>query len=98
MFSLVLGELRASAVTALVLAGSLVFLSYILCLVYYRVFLHPLCRFPGPKLAAATLWYEFYYDVVLGGRYIFEIERMHERYGAYGFDIVDCSSPVTNQA
>ncbi|CAD6587386.1 MAG: hypothetical protein ASARMPREDX12_002831 [Alectoria sarmentosa] len=37
---------------------------------------------PGPKLAAATGWYEFYYDCLLAGKYIFEIERMHEVYGS----------------
>jgi hypothetical protein len=34
-----------------------------------------------PKLAAATFLYEFYYDVIKGGMYIWEIERMHEKYG-----------------
>ncbi|KAL2060745.1 hypothetical protein VTL71DRAFT_9387, partial [Oculimacula yallundae] len=37
--------------------------------------------FPGPKLAAVSFWYEFYYDVILGGQYTFEIARMHEKYG-----------------
>jgi hypothetical protein len=37
--------------------------------------------FPGPKLAALTLWYEFYYDVIKGGKYTWEIGRMHEKYG-----------------
>ncbi|PMB64431.1 Trichodiene oxygenase [Beauveria bassiana] len=34
-----------------------------------------------PKLAAATSWYEVYYDVVKKGRYLYEIERMHDQYG-----------------
>ncbi|EGX94785.1 cytochrome P450, putative [Cordyceps militaris CM01] len=54
---------------------------YGLLLVVYRLFLHPLSGFPGPKLAAATLWYEFYYDAILRGRYTFEIEHMHRQYG-----------------
>lgn len=47
----------------------------------YRIYFHPLRRFPGPKLAAITHGYEFYHDVLRGGMYIWEIERMHKRYG-----------------
>ncbi|KAJ5491962.1 Cytochrome P450 [Penicillium expansum] len=47
----------------------------------YHLYFHPLSRFPGPKLAAATFLYEFYYDVIKSGMYIWEIERMHEKYG-----------------
>ncbi|KUI60841.1 Trichodiene oxygenase [Cytospora mali] len=42
---------------------------------------HPLHQFPGPKLAAATILYEFWFEMVLGGRYTREIKRMHEIYG-----------------
>ncbi|KAI0532240.1 cytochrome P450 [Xylaria digitata] len=42
---------------------------------------HPLAKIPGPRLAAATYWLEFYYDVVLFGRYTGRIERMHKEYG-----------------
>ncbi|KAJ5558222.1 hypothetical protein N7535_008437 [Penicillium sp. DV-2018c] len=47
----------------------------------YHLYFHPLSKFPGPKLAAATYLYEFYYDVIKSGMYIWEIERMHEQYG-----------------
>ena len=50
-------------------------------LVLYRLRLSPLAGVPGPKLAAATGWYEFYFDCWLAGQYIFEIERLHSIYG-----------------
>lgn len=45
--------------------------------------LHPLYRFPGPKLAAMGFFYEGYYDWILVGRYGHEIRRMHEIYGIF---------------
>ena len=49
----------------------------------YSVYFGPLSKFPGPKLAAATLWYEFYYDAVLKGRYTFKIKELHQKYGMF---------------
>lgn len=43
--------------------------------------LHSLSNVPGPTLAAATYWPEFYHDVIQLGRYTREIERMHQKYG-----------------
>ncbi|KAL8939846.1 MAG: hypothetical protein Q9216_003134 [Gyalolechia sp. 2 TL-2023] len=62
------------------IAGSL-FCLYVVGLYIYRAFLDPLSHIPGPKLAAATLWYEFYYDVIKKGRYTWEIAKMHQKYG-----------------
>ncbi|KAH8896733.1 cytochrome P450 [Thozetella sp. PMI_491] len=42
---------------------------------------HPLSRFPGPKLAAMTLLYECWYDLILVGKYTKAIAKMHEAYG-----------------
>jgi cytochrome P450 len=49
----------------------------------YRLYLSPIAKFPGPKLAALTYWYEFYYDVIKdgGGKYTRKIEELHEIYG-----------------
>ena len=49
--------------------------------VLYRLLFHPLAKFPGPKLAAATQWYEFYYDCIQYGQYTFKIAEMHSKYG-----------------
>ncbi|KAL2061155.1 hypothetical protein VTL71DRAFT_7428 [Oculimacula yallundae] len=47
----------------------------------WRIYFSPLAKFPGPKLAAATLLYEMYYEIVKGGQYMFIIRDMHEKYG-----------------
>ena len=50
-------------------------------LVFYRLYLHPLRKIPGPKIAAATYWCEFYQDVILDGNYVKEYPRLHAKYG-----------------
>ena len=53
--------------------------------VVYRLYLSPLSQLPGPKLAALSSWYEAYYDLFSkghGGQFVFQIKRLHERYGA----------------
>ena len=66
---------------------SICFVIYTLGLYVYRVYFDSLSKFPGPKLAAASLWYEFYYDVVLKGQYTYKIARMHEEHGKHPKDL-----------
>jgi hypothetical protein len=67
--------------TAILTASLLICVSYLICLTSYRIYFSPLAHFPGPKLAALSKWYEFYYDVVLQGQFTFQIQRMHKKYG-----------------
>lgn len=62
--------------------GFEVFLFYFLLRVAYRLSpFHPLCHFPGPALAKATYLYEIYFDLLKGGQYTKEIQRLHAIYG-----------------
>lgn len=54
---------------------------YCVAVVTYRLYFHPLRSIPGPRLAAATSWYDFYYDVFLKGELLFKIKELHEIYG-----------------
>lgn len=47
----------------------------------WRLYLSPVAHISGPPFAILTFWNEFYYDVVLGGKYTWKISEYHERYG-----------------
>lgn len=46
-----------------------------------RLILHPLAKVPGPKLAALTHLYEFYHDAIRPGKFTFQIDDFHRKYG-----------------
>ncbi|KAL0573598.1 hypothetical protein V5O48_008357 [Marasmius crinis-equi] len=47
----------------------------------YRVFFHPLRKFPGPRLAAASTLYEAYYDIIQDGSFLEHLHWLHDVYG-----------------
>ena len=65
----------------LVLFFVLVYVVYVIAVVIQRLYLHPLSAFPGPRLAAATGWFEAYYDIIDGGTFVKQYEKWHARYG-----------------
>jgi hypothetical protein len=69
-------------------------ISFICCvaLVTYRLHFSPLSGFPGPKIAAATGYYEFYHDYFRNGQYFKVIKSLHDKYGAYNIP------PITQHA
>ena len=73
-----------------------VYLFYKLSISIYNAYLGPLSIFPGSKLAAATFWYETYFDVFKGHQYIWEIQKMHEQYGPPLSPCKICRSELTD--
>ncbi|KAG0650114.1 Cytochrome P450 monooxygenase yanH [Hyphodiscus hymeniophilus] len=47
----------------------------------FNIFNAPLAEFPGPKLAAATAWYQTYYEVYRRESWTDVLERLHKQYG-----------------
>lgn len=55
--------------------------AYNLLMGIYRLQIHPLSRFPGPRLAAVTSLYEIYFAVWGNGSFDHEIRRLHREFG-----------------
>ncbi|KAH8588948.1 cytochrome P450 [Bisporella sp. PMI_857] len=52
---------------------------YILGTGYHNIYLHPLSKFPGPKIFAATELANLYY--VFRGTRVFKVAQLHDKYG-----------------
>ena len=50
-------------------------------IVIYRLHFHPLANFPGPKIAAVSRLYEFWYQDVKQNEFHAKINEMHDKYG-----------------
>jgi hypothetical protein len=74
-------QIQKLPLSAIVLGLLASWLVYLAALATYRLYLSPLAKFPGPKLAAVTKWYEFYYEVVLNGQFTFNVQELHKKYG-----------------
>lgn len=63
--------------------GATLFFVRVFCRLVYNLYFHPLRRFPGPILAAASKLYESYFDLLKGqgGQYVYRVDRMHDIYG-----------------
>ncbi|KAI0447296.1 cytochrome P450 [Xylaria telfairii] len=61
----------------------LVWLTFYIARIVYRVWFHPLAKFPGPRLAAATHLYEIYYELIHkgGAQFAPHVRKLHSIYG-----------------
>nr|POE87791.1 palmitoyltransferase akr1 [Quercus suber] len=69
--------------STVLVSSLLLYFMYIVGLSIYRLLLHPLASFPGPRLAALTFAYETFFDVFVapGGQFTYELDRLHDIYG-----------------
>ena len=56
---------------------------YLILSALNRLYFSPLAKIPGPRLAALTLWYEFYHDFIRKGQYLWVIVDMYTKYDEY---------------
>ena len=63
--------------------GGITLSIYWASLIVYRLYLSPLAKFPGPKLAGLTWWTEAYYELFKGdgGQFPFQYQKWHQKYG-----------------
>ena len=78
-------ELKQLSATTIVGGIFTLWIAYLAGLAIYRLYFHPLAKFPGPKLAALTKYYEMYYEVALRGQFTFHFKELHEKYGSPDF-------------
>ncbi|KAJ4393437.1 hypothetical protein N0V93_002647 [Gnomoniopsis smithogilvyi] len=67
--------------TGIFTSAGICFAAYLVWLVVYRLVLSPIAKYPGPKLAALSNWYEFYYEVFQQGHFTAHIQTLHDIYG-----------------
>lgn len=81
----IISSAERNLTTSLLTVFGSTLLLYFLGLITYRLFFCPLAKFPGPKLAGATYWYEVYFDLFAnggeGGQLTRHIKRLHDQYG-----------------
>lgn len=91
------GLLDDVSITQMFLGVIALLLVYGLAIGVYRLYFSPLSHIPGPKIAAFTGWYETYYDVVKGGKYVDIIKIMHENYGGYSLIEIRASTKPSTE-
>ena len=91
---------QARPAMALLATASVIWFCYLIGLAIYRLYFSPIAKFPGPKLAALTKWYECYWEVARNGRFTFHIQDLHKEYGklcrSCGYTRVDLDANRTH--
>lgn len=69
--------------TTFIAIGASCIVFYVLGYAFYNLYLSPLAKVPGPRLAALTAWYATYLDVFCkgGGQVAMRLGPWHEKYG-----------------
>jgi hypothetical protein len=88
VFSTHLSYLGLDPVTVL-----LVLLGYVVLRSVYRLTLHPLAKFPGPRPAAVSSMYGASYDLPKNSSYVKMMPALHDKYGPLGWLVTAIFSP-----
>ncbi|EXJ53868.1 hypothetical protein A1O7_09204 [Cladophialophora yegresii CBS 114405] len=72
---------RKMAFLSLLLLGQALLILALVLRIFYRLTLHPLSRFPGPRFAAVTNLYAVYYDLLSEDSLVKHLKALHDKYG-----------------
>ena len=50
---------------------------------FYNIYFHPLARYPGPKLAAMSYWWQVYVEVIKKQSLSLKLQELHLVYGKH---------------
>ncbi|KAL5375074.1 hypothetical protein DPSP01_011490 [Paraphaeosphaeria sporulosa] len=74
-----LSNLIPDTVGGYILSVVLASVTYLTVIIVYRLYFHPLAKFPGPTLAATSiLWYVFHWT---SGDWPYDLAKAHRKYG-----------------
>ncbi|PPQ71154.1 hypothetical protein CVT24_009835 [Panaeolus cyanescens] len=65
----------------LILIATCCFAGAVVAQGFKRLYHHRLSQYPGPRLAAATLWYKAYFDIIKDGGWAEHLQSLHDQYG-----------------
>lgn len=77
---------KVASVSSLALIAAIALAAWTVYGAIWRLYLSPVAHVPGPWLAKLTMWNEFYYDVVKGGKYTWKLPEYHAKYGGLRLD------------
>ena len=69
------------SIGAVLLVGLQLSLCWLFYVTIFRLFFHPLAQISGPRLAAITDLYRFYYTVIRRGDLLNHLKDLHKIYG-----------------
>jgi hypothetical protein len=78
----------------LIFFGQALLLTVLLLRILYRLTLHPLSRFPGPRVAASTNLYAIYHDLLSQDSLVKHLKSLHDKYGNWP---LGCSMSTVNK-
>lgn len=55
--------------------------AYVVAVLTYNIYLHPLASFPGPPLAGATVYWKAYIECIANRSFCHYLVDLHARYG-----------------
>lgn len=61
----------------------------------YNLYFHPLAKFPGPKFAAASSWWQVWIENITQQSLSLKLVELHEQYGSSDIILVVNKIPVS---